>query len=135
VCMRVCFRGCACTCACVYIYIYIYTQTHTPTQSRTHTNKYSEYSKYLQRSKSIVAFLCSLHTRTLLHKHCSWSVQGISSDHYTLSLSFSDMHTQTGVLSTTGHSTNFVCTFEMATNVDPNHWVKRGVALFLALAY
>ena len=24
---------------------------------------------------------------------------------------------------------------QVPTNVDPNHWVKRGVALFLALAY
>ena len=37
-------------------------------------------------------------------------------------------------LVTTGHSTNFVCTFEIPTAVNPNHWVKRGVALFHALA-
>ena len=38
-----------------------------------------------------------------------------------------------GVLSTTGHSTNFVMTLEIPTELPRDHWVNRGVAAFLAL--
>ena len=40
-----------------------------------------------------------------------------------------------GTLSTTGHSTNYVTTVEVETDVDQSHWVKRGVAMVCALNY
>jgi dynein heavy chain len=38
-----------------------------------------------------------------------------------------------GVLATTGHSSNFVFNCELPTILDPDHWVRRGVAMLLSL--
>ncbi|RNF11625.1 dynein, axonemal, heavy polypeptide 1 [Trypanosoma rangeli] len=43
--------------------------------------------------------------------------------------------TRAGTLSTTGHSTNFILPICIPTDLEPEHWVKRGVACVVSLNF
>jgi dynein heavy chain len=38
-----------------------------------------------------------------------------------------------GVLSTTGHSSNFIMYIQLETDMEPKHWINRGTACICSL--
>lgn len=47
---------------------------------------------------------------------------------------FQKTPTRAGTLSTTGHSTNFVCAVNLPTDEDTNNWIIRSSAIVCQLA-
>merc|ERR1719240_1819539 len=67
----------------------------------------------------------------------SWTQEGVSSRcrRKVHRIPVYKILTRAGTLSTTGHSTNYVCPLTLPTTKSHDHWIQRGVALFTQLAY
>jgi dynein heavy chain len=38
-------------------------------------------------------------------------------------------HLRAGVVSSTGHSTNYIASFDLKSDIESDHWIMRGAAL------